>query len=161
MTRHIEAWVQGRWVAQAPSVTADEAEAWGWKWRYVGGRSYEVRCPCGSRSTAGLGEEGIVCICGRRHVTEFPPPKDPRFTFADMADELRRRTAAPQRPADASVAPESPESRAALVSTLRLAQQRANALADDCGTLRTENDILLRENAKLRREVERLGRKKR
>ena len=43
MTRHIEAWVQGRWVAQAPSVTADEAEAWGWKWRYVGGRSYEVR----------------------------------------------------------------------------------------------------------------------
>ncbi len=39
------------------------------------------------------------------------------------------------------------------------AWQRANELSDQCGALRTENDELLRENAQLRRQVERLERK--
>jgi hypothetical protein len=34
-------------------------------------------------------------------------------------------------------------------------QQRANALADECGILRDENTKLLAENARLRRELER------
>lgn len=37
--------------------------------------------------------------------------------------------------------------------------ERANRLSDECGTLRTERDELLRENAVLRRKVEKLERK--
>lgn len=39
-------------------------------------------------------------------------------------------------------------------------QQRANRLADEAGALRSERDELLRENATLRRQIERLERKR-
>jgi hypothetical protein len=39
-------------------------------------------------------------------------------------------------------------------------RQRANALADECGRLKDENRALLVENATLRRQVERLERKR-
>jgi len=63
-----------------------------------------------------------------------------------------------QRPADASVAPAGdPRPLYGPVDWRALyghATRHANELSDTCGTLRTENDILLRENAKLRREEE-------
>jgi FtsZ-binding cell division protein ZapB len=39
-------------------------------------------------------------------------------------------------------------------------QERNSELSDLNGTLRTENDELLRENAKLRRQLEAMGRRK-
>jgi hypothetical protein len=38
-------------------------------------------------------------------------------------------------------------------------QAHADRLGDECGALRTERDELLRENATLRRKIERLERK--
>ena len=145
-------------------------------------RSYEVRCSCGRKSTAGLGESRVICVCGRGHEPAWPvfPVPSPALQAEQQKQHAGRRVyglaaggnyvrftgppeppiPATQRPADASVAPESPESRAALVSTLRAAQQRANALADTCGALRTELDEAYARIGRLTREVERLGRKK-
>ena len=104
-----------------------------------------------------------------------------RHAFADMADELHRRQQAaaadmlrtnlygpipaPQRPADASVAPAGdPRPLYGPVDWRALyghATRHANELSDTCGTLRTELDEAYAKIGRLTREVERLGRKKR
>lgn len=51
------------------------------------------------------------------------------------------------------------EVRSAILDGETTERQRANRLADECGALRTERDELLRENAQLRRTIERLERR--
>lgn len=48
----------------------------------------------------------------------------------------------------------------AMVAKLHAAQQVSNRLSDVCGALKTERDELLRENAVLRRRIEKLERRR-